>query len=315
MKDMMEEEKLKNVTAFISERSFWKIFIGAIAMHFLLTYMASILVNKLELLPIFSDIFWTKELYFGQTAHNDSGMLQGLLNAVSSSFGQVYLINGFVSLVYETSHVFSLDIWSEYTERWSVISTVLVLIFVTGFLISKAENTTFGAKIFGFVFALLAAGLVCEILEFFIYGNTGVVSWIYEIENNFLGNLGRLVGFEYANGAIMGRFNLADVYLVGGINLMFTITVFYLALLFAKIIKCGGNDHFLTSWVPHDRQIPREIQRDVYIRDGGVCRFCGAAENLELDHVIPYSKGGSSKDSKNIQLLCIACNRKKGSDF
>ena len=28
-------------------------------------------------------------------------------------------------------------------------------------------------------------------------------------------------------------------------------------------------------------------------------------------HKIPYSKGGSSKDSKNIQLLCQTCNLKK----
>ena len=33
--------------------------------------------------------------------------------------------------------------------------------------------------------------------------------------------------------------------------------------------------------------------------------------NLEVDHIVPASKGGSEDDS-NKQLLCGACNRKKG---
>jgi 5-methylcytosine-specific restriction endonuclease McrA len=30
-----------------------------------------------------------------------------------------------------------------------------------------------------------------------------------------------------------------------------------------------------------------------------------------FDHIIPYSKGGSSKDPKNIQLLCVRHNLSK----
>ena len=41
-----------------------------------------------------------------------------------------------------------------------------------------------------------------------------------------------------------------------------------------------------------------------------MCQCCGASQNLEYDHIIPYSCGGSSSVN-NIQLLCQTCNRSK----
>ena len=35
-----------------------------------------------------------------------------------------------------------------------------------------------------------------------------------------------------------------------------------------------------------------------------------AGQRIEFDHVLPYSKGGSSTDG-NIQVLCMDCNRRK----
>lgn len=46
-------------------------------------------------------------------------------------------------------------------------------------------------------------------------------------------------------------------------------------------------------------------------RDGFHCGACKATKNLQLDHVIPVSVGGSS-DVENLQLLCGSCNSKKG---
>ena len=61
----------------------------------------------------------------------------------------------------------------------------------------------------------------------------------------------------------------------------------------------------------HNRQIPGEVQREVYERDKGMCKICGSTDNLHFDHILPFSKGGSSKVSKNIQLLCARHNLQK----
>jgi hypothetical protein len=53
-----------------------------------------------------------------------------------------------------------------------------------------------------------------------------------------------------------------------------------------------------------DRLIPSWIKLEVWKRDRGRCTNCGATSHLHFDHIIPYSKGGSSKDPKNIQILC-----------
>jgi len=57
--------------------------------------------------------------------------------------------------------------------------------------------------------------------------------------------------------------------------------------------------------------IPQEIVGFVYMRDGGRCCECGSTKNLQLDHIIPFAKGGSS-EPENLQLLCKECNQKKG---
>ena len=58
------------------------------------------------------------------------------------------------------------------------------------------------------------------------------------------------------------------------------------------------------------RHIPKEIKREVWNRDNGCCAVCGSSENLEFDHVIPYSKGGATSLG-NLQILCSRCNKKK----
>jgi len=56
--------------------------------------------------------------------------------------------------------------------------------------------------------------------------------------------------------------------------------------------------------------IPEDVRFAVWRRDEGKCVKCGSKENLEFDHIIPVSKGGSNTE-RNIQLLCERCNREK----
>lgn len=60
--------------------------------------------------------------------------------------------------------------------------------------------------------------------------------------------------------------------------------------------------------------ISDEVRIFVWQRDGGKCVRCGSNENLEYDHIIPVTKGGSST-ARNIQLLCETCNRTKGDEI
>lgn len=53
----------------------------------------------------------------------------------------------------------------------------------------------------------------------------------------------------------------------------------------------------------------------IYLRDGMACAYCGLGVEdevkLTLDHLTPYSKGGSN-ESKNLITCCLTCNSKRG---
>lgn len=63
--------------------------------------------------------------------------------------------------------------------------------------------------------------------------------------------------------------------------------------------------------LPWNRIIPGEVKREVWARDQGKCVACGVNKNLHFDHILPFSKGGTSLTAKNIQLLCMDCNIEK----
>ena len=61
----------------------------------------------------------------------------------------------------------------------------------------------------------------------------------------------------------------------------------------------------------HNRLIPSEVKLAVWKRDNGRCVLCGRTDNLHFDHVVPFSRGGSSLVAENIQLLCARHNLAK----
>jgi 5-methylcytosine-specific restriction protein A len=64
-----------------------------------------------------------------------------------------------------------------------------------------------------------------------------------------------------------------------------------------------------SKWLTRARRL------GIYLRDGLACVYCGATvedgTQLSLDHIIPYSEGGSTK-SDNLVSCCKKCNDSRG---
>lgn len=67
------------------------------------------------------------------------------------------------------------------------------------------------------------------------------------------------------------------------------------------------QQHEFAKYSEDRPQIPRKIRRTVFARDRYCCKCCGDDQELEIDHIIPYSRGGSN-DISNLQTLCRYCN-------
>lgn len=57
-----------------------------------------------------------------------------------------------------------------------------------------------------------------------------------------------------------------------------------------------------------------DMRRAVFQRDGYACIQCRSTDRLELDHYIPWSKGGQHT-VENLRVLCKACNRRKAASM
>ena len=66
---------------------------------------------------------------------------------------------------------------------------------------------------------------------------------------------------------------------------------------------------------PSRRKVSPALRDAVWRRDGSRCvfrssdgRICGARAGLQIDHVVPWARGGTSNDARNLRLLCRAHN-------
>lgn len=67
----------------------------------------------------------------------------------------------------------------------------------------------------------------------------------------------------------------------------------------------------LSTFHERRRIIPTEVKLEVWKRDEGKCITCGATDELHFDHILPFSKGGTSVKPENVQLLCARHNLEK----
>lgn len=67
----------------------------------------------------------------------------------------------------------------------------------------------------------------------------------------------------------------------------------------------------------YDRLPKRHVRfsrMNIFARDQNICQYCGFKfdkNDLNIDHVIPRSQGGTSH-WENVVCSCVVCNRKKG---
>src|ERR1017187_9927119 len=61
---------------------------------------------------------------------------------------------------------------------------------------------------------------------------------------------------------------------------------------FAGVEKPTWRDRFA------NRRVPDSMRAAVLVRDGGRCRKCSRAIKLEMDHIVPVSKGGKTEEDQ-----------------
>jgi hypothetical protein len=66
-----------------------------------------------------------------------------------------------------------------------------------------------------------------------------------------------------------------------------------------------GNEYFGSK--AYSRVARLVLRRDLY-----TCAACGSQSDLQVDHIVPRSLGGSVADLDNMQTLCAPCNAIKG---
>ncbi len=76
----------------------------------------------------------------------------------------------------------------------------------------------------------------------------------------------------------------------------------------------GFNSMCKNCLIKRNRGYDRDAIMDYYKKDGlSMCLKCGSGQQLEIDHIVPLSWGGSN-EVENLQVLCRGCNSSKSNN-
>ena len=77
-----------------------------------------------------------------------------------------------------------------------------------------------------------------------------------------------------------------------------------------QLVACSNPRIKTVERRPQRENISAELRRAVFSADGYECVYCSSRALLEVDHIYPFSLGGTN-DFENLVTSCSACNSKK----
>lgn len=72
----------------------------------------------------------------------------------------------------------------------------------------------------------------------------------------------------------------------------------------------AAQEHKAGQRAPEHVRVYEKIKSGIWSYNGK-CRLCEASDELHFDHIVPFSRGGTSLTAENVQLLCARHNLQK----
>ncbi len=78
------------------------------------------------------------------------------------------------------------------------------------------------------------------------------------------------------------------------------------SLYFAHLTLNGKDERVVVK----RKTITESLRNKIFSRDKNKCVLCDSQESLQIDHILPFSRGGTAT-IENLQTLCQKCNLQK----